>query len=142
MINGFRNENLEAQTMQDQSCEIVITQDVMEHVNEPAKVFAEVARTLKPGGAYFFTTPTYKELVASERRAMYRADGTIEHLAEPEYHGNPIDDAGSLVTFHFGYDLAQLASEWSSMNMEMARFHDHHHGIIGEFTEVYMLRKS
>lgn len=141
IIKGFRNENLEAQTLPDQSCDIVITQDVMEHVNDPALVFAEVARTLKPGGAYLFTTPTYKDLVTTERRALYKPDGTIEYHAEVEYHGNPIDNAGSLVTFHFGYDLAQLASEWSAMDMEVTRFHDLHHGIIGEFTEVYKLSK-
>lgn len=140
-INQFRNENLEKQTFADGSLDIVISQDVMEHVNDPAAVFKEVARTLKPGGAYIFTTPTYKELVASERRARYHVDGTVEHLAEPEYHGNPIDNAGSLVTFHFGYDLARIAHDSSSMNVEVTRFHDPHHGIIGEFTEVYMMIK-
>ena len=114
----------------------------MEHVNDPEKVFAEVARTLKPGGTYLFTTPTYKDLVTSERRALYKPDGSIEYTAEAEYHGNPIDNAGSLVTFHFGYDMAERAAEWSGMDMETTRFHDQHHGIIGEFTEVYKLMKS
>lgn len=141
-INGFRNENLEKQTFADGSLDIVISQDVMEHVNDPSAVFKEVARTLKPGGAYLFTTPTYKELVTSERRARYLPDGGVEHLAEPEYHGNPIDNEGSLVTFHFGYDLAQIAQESSSMNVEVVRFHDPYHGILAEFTEVYLLSKS
>lgn len=139
LINGFRNENLERQTLTDACCDIVISQDVMEHVNDPAAVFKEVARTLKPGGAYLFTVPTYKELVVSERRARYLADGSVEHLAAPEYHGNPIDAAGSLVTFHYGYDFAQLAQEWSGMSVEVARFNDPYHGILGEFTEVYKL---
>jgi lipopolysaccharide biosynthesis protein len=26
----------------------------------------------------------------------------------PEYHGNPIDESGSLVTFHYGYDLVRI----------------------------------
>lgn len=114
----------------------------MEHVNDPERVLAEVARTLKPGGAYLFTTPTYKDLVTSERRALYKPDGSVEYTAEAEYHGNPIDNAGSLVTFHFGYDLAQRAAEWSAMDIETIRFHDQHHGIIGEFTEVYKLVKN
>jgi SAM-dependent methyltransferase len=137
-IRGFRNENLEAQTFADAEFDLVITLDVMEHVNEPELVFKEVARTLKPGGAYVFTVPTYKAKVIGERRSRYNPDGTVTHFAEPEYHGNPVSDAGSLVTFHYGYDLPELIHQWSGLNVEVARFHDHHFGIIGEFTEVYV----
>jgi len=141
IINGFRNENLERQTLPNESCDIVISQDVMEHVNEPKAVLEEVGRTLRPGGAYIFTTPTYKERTESERRARYLANGEIEHYAPPEYHGNPIDNAGSLVTFHYGYDFAELARKWSSMDVEVVRFSDERQGVIGEFTEVYKLTK-
>lgn len=141
VFSGFRNENLEHQTLETGSLDLVITQDVMEHVNDPAKVFAEISRTLKPSGAYLFTTPTYKDLVSTQRRATYHADGTIEYLAEPEYHGNPIDNQGSLVTYHFGHDLVQLAAEWSSMDVEVIRFCSPSFGIIGEFTEVYVVSK-
>lgn len=141
-IRGFRNENLEAQTFGDAEFDLVITLDVMEHVNEPELVFKDVARTLKQGGAYLFTVPTYKAKVVGERRARYNPDGTVTHFAEPEYHGNPVSDAGSLVTFHYGYDLPDLIFQWSGMDVEVARFHDHHHGIIGEFTETYVARSN
>jgi SAM-dependent methyltransferase len=140
-IRGFRNENLEAQTFADSAFDLVITLDVMEHVNEPELVFRDIARSLKPGGAYIFTVPTYKANVVGERRARYNPDGTVEHFAKPEYHGNPVDDAGSLVTFHYGYDLPELIHQWSGMDVELARFHDHRHGIIGEYTEVYVVTK-
>lgn len=141
VVSGFRNENLEKQTFADASLDLVITLDVMEHVNEPEIVFREVARTLKPGGAYLFTVPTYKHRTESERRSRYMPDGSIQHFAEPEYHGNPVSDAGSLVTFHYGYDLAELIHQWSGMNVEVSRFHDPSRGIIGEFTEVYWATK-
>lgn len=141
LVNGFRNENLEAQTFADESFDIVVTLDVMEHVNEPGDVLCEIARTLKPGGSYVFTTPTYKERLTSERRARYDSKGTVEQFGEAEYHGNPISDAGSLVTFHYGYDFAELITKWSGMDVEVVRFHDHLHGIIGEFTEVYVVTK-
>lgn len=142
VIDGCRNENLEHQTFKKNMFDLVITQDVMEHVNNPDAVFKEVARTLKPGGVYLFTVPTYKERVEGERRSRYMPDGTIEHYSDPEYHGNPVSDEGSLVTFHYGYDLPELIYQWSGMQVEMSRFHDHHHGIIGEFTEIYMARKT
>ena len=53
VIHGFRNENLESQTFPDQVFDIVVTQDVLEHVYDPASVFREIARTLKPGGLIF-----------------------------------------------------------------------------------------
>lgn len=141
-VKGFRNENLEEQTFADGTFDLVVTLDVMEHVNQPDAVMRSIARTLKPGGSYLFTVPTYKDRVKSERRALYHANGVVEHFAEPEYHGNPVSDAGSLVTFHYGYDLPELISTWSGMDVELTRFHDHHHGIIGEFTEVYVASKN
>lgn len=140
-IQGYRNEDLEAQTFADETFDLVVSLDVMEHVNHPDKVMQEVARTLKPGGAYLFTVPTYKQRVTGERRALYRPDGSVEHFAEPEYHGNPVSADGSLVTFHYGYDLAELLCQWSGMDVEVIRYHDHRHGVIGEFTEVYLTTK-
>jgi SAM-dependent methyltransferase len=137
-VRGFRNENLEGLSFPDAAFDLTVTLDVMEHVNQPDVVLREISRTLKPGGAYLFTVPTYKARVISERRAHYRPDGTVQHFAEPEYHGNPVDDAGSLVTFHYGYDFAELIAAWSGLDAEVVRFHDHRHGVIGDFTEVYL----
>jgi SAM-dependent methyltransferase len=141
-VEGFRNENLEALSFPDASFDLVVSLDVMEHVNRPDVALREIARTLVPGGAYLFTAPTYKERLVTERRALYRPEGGVEHLAPPEYHGNPISDAGSLVTFHYGFDFAELISAWSGLDVEVTRFHDHRHGVIGEFTEVYVARTS
>jgi SAM-dependent methyltransferase len=141
-VRGFRNENLEALSFPDAAFDLTITLDVMEHVNQPDTVLREVRRTLKTGGAYLFTVPTYKQRVASERRAHYKPDGSVEHMAEPEYHGNPVDDAGSLVTFHYGYDFAELIAAWSGLGVEVTRFCDPFHGVIGEFTEVYLATRT
>lgn len=139
-FRGVRNENLEGTTFADASFDLVISLDVMEHVNRPDLVLSDIKRTLRGGGAYVFTAPTYKHKVKSERRALYGDDGVIFY-AEAEYHGNPISDKGSLVTFHYGYDLPELIYQWSEMNTEVCRFQDYRQGIIGEFTEVYVVRK-
>lgn len=137
-VRGFRNENLEAQTFPDENFDLVVSLDVMEHVNKPDLCFQEIARTLKVGGQYLFTVPTYKGKITSERRALYRDDGSVDFLAEAEYHGNPISDAGSLVTFHYGYDLPELIKQWSGLDVEVLRLRSHRLGIIGDFTEVYL----
>ena len=142
VYGGFRNENLERQTFSDNVFDLVISLDVMEHVNRPDLAFSEISRTLRKGGKYIFTAPTYKGLLKSVRRAIVHEDGPIEHLVEPpEYHGNPINPKGALVTFHYGYDLPELIKQWSGLDVSVIRFHDHHHGVIGEFTETYICEK-
>jgi SAM-dependent methyltransferase len=92
---GFRCENLENQTFEASSFDLVVTQDVFEHILHPDRAFREIARTLKPGCAHVFTVPWYywqKTVIRAQER-----DGKIEHLLPPEYHGNPISEDGSLV---------------------------------------------
>ena len=106
--SGWRNEDLENQTFADESFDLVITQDVMEHIFNPDKAFAEIARTLKPGGAHIFTVPIINKDKASEVWAKTNKDGTINYIGKPEYHGNPVDSKGSLVTMHWGYDICDF----------------------------------
>jgi SAM-dependent methyltransferase len=139
--HGIRCENLEAQTFPSESFDLVITQDVMEHVFHPDKAYQEIYRTLRSGGYHIHTTPIYKNLVQTKQKAALRQDGEITYLSEPEYHGNPISGEGSLVTFHYGYDLADLITEWAPFDVEIRRFADRTHGIIAEFTEVIVCAK-
>ncbi len=44
------NQNLEQLTFADESFDVVITQDVFEHINDPFRAFREIERVLKPGG--------------------------------------------------------------------------------------------
>ena len=68
--DGLRCEDLEQQTFDDESFDLVVAQDVMEHVFHPDRAYREIWRTLKPGGLYIHTTPIYKKnRVTSERRA-------------------------------------------------------------------------
>ena len=73
MHEGFRCEDLEQQTFGDRSFDLVITQDVMEHVLDPRAAYREIWRTLAPGGMHIHTTPIIKNRVESVRRAARRA---------------------------------------------------------------------
>jgi SAM-dependent methyltransferase len=141
MVGTMRNENLEATTFADGAFDIVLSLDVLEHVNDPAACFADMHRTLSPGGVCIFTAPTEKSRVESERVARYMEDGTIEYYAEPEYHGNPVNDEGALVTFRYGYELGNDIGRWAPFDVTVYRFANHTYGIIGEYTEVYECRK-
>jgi SAM-dependent methyltransferase len=144
VVRGYRNENIEAQTFGDSTFDVVISLDVMEHLFNPDKAYAEIWRTLKPGGAYIHTFPIRKTQVeAIIDRAAQSQDGTIKHLVEtPEYHGNPIDPSGgSLVTKDYGYDISGKIAEWAPFDVQITRFWDRMHGIIGEYTEVVVCMK-
>jgi SAM-dependent methyltransferase len=137
--DGFRCENLERQSFADNTFDLVISQDVFEHILEPQRAFAEIARTLKPGGRHVFTVPWYywKETLV---RAI-RANGAIEHLCEPDYHANPIDPKGSLVVTEWGYDLCDIIYRCSGMTTTAVRIRDRRQGIDAEFIEVFISQK-
>jgi SAM-dependent methyltransferase len=140
VVRGFRNENLEGQTYADASFDIVLTQDVMEHVNDFPKSLTDIHRTLKPGGAHIFTTPTY-QAPKTMQWAWYR-DGEIQWFYEPEYHGNPVAEKGSPVTFHYGYDFPDLIAEHCGLAVEIVRMVDVKQGVFGPMNEVYVIRKG
>ena len=43
-------EDLENMTFEDETVDLITTQDVFEHLFDPQRSFSEVARTLKPEG--------------------------------------------------------------------------------------------
>lgn len=137
---GFRCENLEEQTFADASFDLVVSQDVFEHVLHPERGFREVARTLKPGGAHVFTIPYYGQW-ATKRRAEERK-GKVVHLHPPEYHGNPIDEKGSLVVTEWGYDMADFIYKASGLTTTVLLTRDRTKGLDGQFLEVFISRKA
>lgn len=139
---AFRNENIEQQTFKDENFDLVVTLDVFEHVFHPDRMIAEIHRTLRPGGLYISTFPIRKyQVEAIKPRARLLENGEIEYLAEPEYHGNPIDQKGSLVTYDYGYDIHQKIAEWADFDVEILRFADRRAGVLGEYTDVIVCRK-
>lgn len=138
--DGWRNENLQAQTFPDGAFDIVVTQDVFEHVLEPGPAIREIARTLAPGGAHICTVPLVRGSGRSRRRVV-RQGGALTNIGEPEYHGNPIDDQGSIVTVDWGYDIAAFFLAQSQMPTVIFSLHDGELGIEGALTEVVVSTK-
>jgi len=139
--SGWRNENLERQTFADQSFDLVITQDVIEHVFNPAQAFAEIARTLKPNGAHIFTVPIVNRQYPSELCAYKTNEGQIVYLREAEYHGNPVDDKGALVVMNWGYDICDFILKTSGLYTTIIIIDDLSLGIRAEYIEVLVSRK-
>lgn len=139
-VGGVRCENLESLTFKDGEFDLHVTQDVLEHVFHPEKAFAEIARTLAPGGLHIFTTP----LVNKHSRTVQRAsesDGNVSYLLPEVYHGNPVGNGQSLVTFDWGYDICARIFEASGLFTQMLYIDDVSRGIRAEYIEVLVSMK-
>jgi SAM-dependent methyltransferase len=141
IVNGIRCENLEHLTFDNESFDLHITQDVFEHLFDPAAAFREIARTLRPGGAHVFTTPLARKNEPTQFCASVASDGTIVHLVEPEYHANPVSLEGSLVTVNWGYNITNFIFETSGLFTDIVFVDSLEYGIRAEFIEVLISRK-
>lgn len=142
IVDGVRCENLELLTFEDNSIDLHITQDVLEHVFRPDKVFAEIARTLRPGGFHIFTVPLVYRGSKTRCRAMLENDGAISFLHPPEYHGNPISSEGSLVTHDWGDDLCSRILDASGLFTETYIIDDLSRGIRADYIDVFVTHKA
>ena len=138
---GWRCENIEKLSFADASIGLHVTQDVFEHIFDPAAAVREIARTLRPGGMHIFTVPLINKQQPTEVCAKLNPDGTVEHLREPEYHGNPISDKGSLVTHRWGYDICEFIFRSCGLFTEMVYLDMLEHGIRADLIEVLVMRK-
>jgi SAM-dependent methyltransferase len=105
-----RSEDLQALTYGDQTFDLVLTSDTLEHIPNIWLAFAEIRRVLKPGGAHVFTIP-----MVSDRPTRVRAvieDGRTRHLLPPSHHGSPGTSSDDrLVFLEAGDDFPRLAAE-------------------------------
>ena len=82
--------DLEKMDLPDDSLDVVLTADVLEHVPDTEQALSELHRVVAPGGVVYILVP-----LTAERTARPVA---------PEYH-----EENTLVHWRFGWDLTDLA---------------------------------
>jgi GT2 family glycosyltransferase len=143
LAKGVTNQNLECLTFPDESLDIVITSDVMEHVRLDDRAHREIYRVLKPGGLYIFTVPhnrVWDETLIRVQITDPDDPSKDVHLLEPEYHGDTNSDGGGVLAYRtYGKDieeqLKKLGFEVEYFREDMADV-----GILN--TELYYCRKK
>ncbi|MFH1684232.1 MAG: class I SAM-dependent methyltransferase [Candidatus Margulisiibacteriota bacterium] len=99
---GVRYEDLQQLSFADNSFDLVITQDVFEHIRKPMIAWQEIHRVLKPAGYHIFTIPCSKRIPTIPR---VEVSGVEDIFIKPKvYHGEPTRDR--LLYNNFGNDLA------------------------------------
>jgi SAM-dependent methyltransferase len=109
--DGIRCEDLRQLTFPDESFDLVISSDILEHVRGPMDAFSELHRVLRPGGTHVFTVPMIWPLPSRTEARVDYSGPEDKHLQPPVYHGSPTDPQGSLVYTDFGMDLPESLRE-------------------------------
>lgn len=102
---GLRHEDVTALTFPSATFDTVLSFDVLEHVPNYRAALNEMRRVLRPGGKLLASFPFDTNKETTEVRATLQADGTIQHHLPPEYHGDPVDNAGCLCFQVFGWSV-------------------------------------
>ena len=140
-VDGITNIDIEKQSsIKSNSFDLVVTQDVFEHLYNPEKAAKEIARTLKKGGAHIFTVPMVNKEKPTVKWSIIK-NNEVRFLHDEEYHSNPVDPKGSPVSYHYGYDLAYLLNKWGKTPTMMVYIDDLSLGIRAEYIEVLISRK-
>ncbi len=100
----IRQEDLNALSYKDNSFDLVITSETIEHVPDWEVALREIRRVLKPGGFHIFTVPAIMSRRTKTKAKIEK--GKIINIEEPSYHGcNRSKTDDYLVFTEFGIDF-------------------------------------
>jgi SAM-dependent methyltransferase len=117
---GVVNVDLERMPFPDESFDVILSTEVMEHVRYVETAYREIARCLGDGGTYLFTVPYDASL--SETWQLIDPETDEELVSPPHMHGDPDLRAEGIKSYRvFGRDItaqmqdAGLESEFAPM---------------------------
>jgi len=99
------HQDLTKLTYPDNSFDLCLSFEDLEHIPDYQTVIKELYRVTKPGGSVLLSAPFILENDRTITRATINEKGEITHLLTPEYHGDPVLPLGILCYYHFGWDL-------------------------------------
>ncbi|MBZ5535420.1 MAG: class I SAM-dependent methyltransferase [Acidobacteriia bacterium] len=137
------NQNLESLTFPDDSFDLVITSDVMEHVRLDDRAHREISRVLRRGGIYLFTVPHFRDRHDTLVRVAVTDPsdpGKDEFPMEKEYHGDANSEEGRALSYRsYGTDLDDKLAELG-FAVEYCKRDFHEFAIMN--TELFFCRLS
>ncbi len=127
------HQDLCALSFSDASFDLVLCNELFEHLKDLDKAFREIARVLRPGGRLVATCPMAFGQQNAIVKAIHNAStGESELLSEAERHGDPVrPEAGSLVYRIPGWDVLK---QLQRAGFAEARIHHEaawKHGVLG-----------
>ncbi len=96
-VNGTLNQDVQNLTFDDNTIDLVTSNQVFEHVPDDIKGYQECFRVLRKGGALIFSVPLYD--IKNTQKIAYLNGERIFFIGEPEYHDSRLSGAKSVPTF-------------------------------------------
>ena len=130
-------QDIQQLTFQDSLFDLVISEDVFEHVRNHEKGFSEVYRVLQPGGRHVFTVP-----FLFDQPTVVRVDTSGDediHRFPPEYHEDSL--RGKILAYRtFGFDMFNLLrSIGFETSVRFSEYADKRYGIVN--SHVFVSKK-
>lgn len=105
------SEDLMSLSYVDNSFDLILNSDVLEHVPDVELALREIRRVLKPDGIFVFTVPVVWSQKRTRRRAVLE-NGNILHLLAPSHHGSAQAEKNDFLVFYeFGMDFVQICEK-------------------------------
>jgi hypothetical protein len=124
--------DITASGLPDESFDIVLSGDVLEHVPDLPAALCDTARILKPGGQLIASFP----VAYGDEQTVIKArlsDGKIDYLMPPEYHGNPMDASGGSLVFQIpAWDIIDDARRAGFSDASLVFLSSARRGIAGD----------
>jgi hypothetical protein len=111
----------------------VVCNEVLEHVEELVPSLRGMAEVLSLGGHLIATVPFLYGQQEHLVKAIWRGEGQPpEVIGEPDYHGNPVSDEGSLVYRYPGWQLLADLQEAGFRDAAIHAIGSTAYGVLGE----------
>lgn len=118
--DGVRCEDVQALSYADASFDLITHTEVLEHVPDDARAFAELHRVLRPRGTMLFSVPLTAQAETLERAHLRH--GVIEHVHAPEYHIDPFRKGAQVLAFrNYGNDIVGRLRHAGFVDVELRR---------------------
>ena len=133
------HQDLCALSLADACVDVVLCNELFEHLYDLPAALAEIARILRAGGCLIATCPIAYDRYDSIIKARHKPGATpgvaaeAELLTEPEFHGNPVaPEQGSLVYQIPGWDLLDQARAAGLTDVHLRWLAAPSHGVVGQ----------
>lgn len=118
--NGVQCQDVQRLTYASSSFDVCTSTEVLEHVPDDARAFAELHRVLRPGGRLVFSVPLSPATKTVERAV--RNDGVVHHLLPPEYHGDKLRGQARVLAYrNYGLDIADTVAAQGFRNVRLVK---------------------
>jgi len=131
--NDIPHQDLCALTYDDASFDLVICNELFEHVQDLDVAFREIARVLKPGGRLVATCPMAFGQRDSIIKAIHNsATGQADLVTKADFHGDPVRPGmGSLVYRIPGWEVTEQLQQAGFLEVGLHHVVSWKHGVMG-----------